>query len=79
MLHVVRIDTLISFPTNQCSIEIEDDFPTSIFRLSTAHVAIIVVIQFPPKLSRKTDVIIEFRYGMCERCFSERATITCSR
>lgn len=40
-------------------------------------VAIMVVIQLPPRLSLSTDVIIEFLYGMCERFFSERAMMTC--
>ena len=49
---------------------------TSMFFFSTLHVAIIVVIQFPPKLSRNIDVIMEFRYGMCWRFFSDNDTMT---
>ena len=30
-------------------------------------VAIMMVLQFPPKESLRTEVIIELRYGMCER------------
>ena len=37
------------------------DMDSSMFLFSTEHVAIIVVIQFPPKLSLNTDVIMEFR------------------
>lgn len=36
-----------------------------------------VVMQFPPRLSLRTLVIMEFRYGTCARCFSERAMMTC--
>ena len=42
---------------------------TSIFLFSKEHVAIMVVIQFPPRLSRNTDVIIELRYRMWCRFF----------
>ena len=47
--------------------------------LSADRVAIIVVMQFPPKLSRNNDVIMELRYGMWLRAFSDSATITCSK
>jgi len=43
---------------------------------STEQLAIMVVIQFPPRLSRRTDVIIELRYGMCWRRLSDNAIIT---
>ena len=46
------------------------------FFFSADSVAIMVVIQFPPKLSLSTDVIMELRYGMCERFFSDRDTMT---
>lgn len=49
---------------------------TSRFLLSTASVAIIVVMQLPPRLSLKTDVNNEFLYGMWERFFSDNAIIT---
>lgn len=49
---------------------------TSIFLFSKESVAIMVVMQFPPKLSLRTLVIMEFLYGICERCFSERAMMT---
>jgi hypothetical protein len=45
-------------------------------------VAIMMVLQLPPKLSRKIEVIIEFLYGMCVRplvAFSCKATITISK
>ena len=53
--------------------------PTSIFLFSTESVAIMVVMQFPPRLSLRTLVIMEFLYGMCARCFSARAMITCGQ
>ena len=43
---------------------------------STEHVAIMVVMQFPPKESRSTLVIMELRYGICDLVFSDRATMT---
>lgn len=48
---------------------------TSRFLLSTAIVAIIVVMQFPPRLSLRTDVNKEFLYGMWGR-FVSSAMIT---
>jgi len=49
---------------------------TSMFARSMEQFAIIVVRQFPPRLSRRTDVIIELRYGMCWRRLSDNAIIT---
>lgn len=46
------------------------------FLLSKESVAIMVVIQFPPRLSRSTEVIMEFLYGMWERFFSASAMMT---
>lgn len=37
----------------------------ALLTISAFTVAIMTVLQFPPRLSRRTDVIIEFRYGMC--------------
>ena len=48
------------------------------FFFSTDTVATIDVIQLPPRLSRSTDVIMELRYGMCERFFSLSDMITCN-
>lgn len=49
---------------------------TSRFPLSTAMVAIIVVIQLPPRLSLNTDVSREFLYGIWGRFGSDSAMIT---
>lgn len=46
------------------------------FLFSMEHVAIIVVMQLPPRLSRNTDVIMELRYGMCCRDLLDKAMIT---
>ena len=54
------------------------DIDSSILLTSTEHVATILVIQFPPKLSLNTDVIREFLYGICP-LFSDKDMITCSR
>jgi hypothetical protein len=54
----------------------EEMFRTSTLIRSAESVAIMVVMQLPPRLSRKTDVIIEFRYGICVRALSDSATIT---
>jgi len=51
---------------------------TSMLLRSIEQVAIIVVIQLPPRLSLSTEVIIELRYGMCCRLLSDSATITYS-
>ena len=37
--------------------------------LSGFIVAIIEVLQLPPRESLRTDVIIEFRYGICRNFF----------
>ena len=39
-------------------------------------VAIMVVKQLPPRLSRSIDVRSELRYGICVLAFSDSATIT---
>lgn len=52
---------------------------TSRFFLSTARVAIIVVMQLPPRLSLSTEVNMEFLYGIWERFFSDSAMITYNR
>ena len=50
---------------------------------SALSVTMNVVRQFPPRESLSTEVIIELRYGMCERPLRElrscSATITISR
>ena len=58
-------------------LQVETD--SSMFAVIVFKVAIIVVLQLPPNESRSTEVIIEFRYGMCVRDRSPSATITCSR
>lgn len=50
---------------------------TSMFLFSIDSVAIMVVMQLPPRLSRRTEVIMEFLYGMCDRFLSAREMITC--
>ena len=51
---------------------------TSMLRFSIEQVAIMVVMQLPPRLSRSTEVIMEFLYGTCCRFFSDSARITCN-
>ena len=58
------------------------DNDSSVCEDSGLIVAIIIVLQFPPKLSLNTDVIIELRYGICPLpfvAFSYNATITISK
>jgi hypothetical protein len=58
------------------------DNDSSVFVASALIVAIMMVLQLPPKLSRRTEVIMLSRYGICDRSplpRSERATITRSR
>ena len=49
------------------NLQVLNDSPA--YELSGFNVARKTDRQFPPKLSRKTDVSIELRYGMCpDRC-----------
>lgn len=41
------------------------DMVSSSFSMSGLKLAIITVLQFPPRLSLRTDVIMEFLYGTC--------------
>lgn len=43
-----------------------------VLTISALTVAIITVLQLPPRLSRSTEVIMELRYGIC--CLKNRTT-----